>query len=423
MYKTATAVACTFMEKYILIASLFIAIVCVAKCSFSTKRQVSDLFLKATFLSLILTTIVFYVSKIDRMNDFPHLYRLGSLALFVFIPSSYLYVKYALSKTKLNRLDLLLYVPAFIFLIDYLPFYFSSANSKIEMMTLEYETYGALNYYLQSHFFPIRTYYIVQNTMGIVLGFYELYFINRLVKMGGKQYFSENKSVIIWLSMWGVLLIASAFPDFINGVFGIEIDISSYTYIAPCFFMYFLYPFSILINSELLYGTKGFWYKKNNMSQIRLVSVENEEMVNDILLHSTSVLNDVKNNKIEQLQLIPKPLEREYFNKEKAEELKTYLDQVIEANKLFADKDLSIQKVAEVSNINSEHIQSLLSEYVNMNFKDYIDSFRIRAFINKYGRGIYKFNDLIQENGFIDEIDFSSAFKKITGVSAEKYFQ
>jgi AraC-like DNA-binding protein len=411
------------MEKYILIASFFIAIVCVVKCAFSAKKQVSDLFLRATFLSLILTTVVFYVSKIDRLNDFPHLYRLGSLALFVFVPSSYLYVKYALSKTKLNRLDLVLYIPALIFLIDYLPFYFSSANAKVQMMQLEYDTYGALNYYMQSHFFPIRTYYIVQNTMGMVLGFYELYFINRLVKMGGKHYFSENKSVIIWLSMWGVLLIASAFPDFLNGVFGIQIDLSSYTYMAPCFFMYFLYPFSILINSELLYGTKGFWYKKNNMSQISLAGVETEEMVNDILMHSTSVLNDVKNNKIEPIQIIPKPTEKEYFNKEKAEELKMHLDQVIEANKLFVDKDLSIQKVAEISTINTIQIQSLLTEYIGMNFKDYIDAFRIRAFINKYGRGIYKFNELIEDNGFTNELEFSSAFKKITGVSAEKYFQ
>lgn len=411
------------MEKYILIASFFIAIVCVVKCALSAKRQVSDLFLLTTFLSLILTTAVFYFSKIDRIYDFPHLFRLGSLALFVFIPSSFLYVKYVLSKTKFNRFDLLLYIPALIFLIDYLPFYLSSAESKAQMMKLEYDTYGALNYYMQSHLFPLRTYYIVQNTLGMVLGFYELYFINRLVKMGGKHYFAENKSVIMWLSMWGVLLIASAFPDFINAVFGIEIDVSSYTYMAPCFFMYFLYPFSILINSELLYGTKGFWYKKNNMSQISLAGVETEEIVNDILLHSTSVLNDVKNNKIEPIQLIPKPIEREYFNKDKAEDIKTYLDQVIESNKLFVDAELTIQKVAEVSNINTEHIQSLLSEYIGMSFKDYIDAFRIRAFINKYGRGIYKFNDLIQDNGFANEIEFSSAFKKITGVSAEKYFQ
>lgn len=416
------------MDKLVLICSFFITVVCIVRCCLSSKKNLSDAFLNISLFSLIIITIVYYLGITATISDYPHFYRLGTLSTFIYMPASFLFVKYTLEKSRFKIADLLLFLPAFVFFIDYLPFFLQSAEYKIQ--SLQYDIANqTIAQHLQSRWMPPGTYFIIQNILGVALGLMQLRLITHLLKIGGKAYYHDNAHIIQWFAVWSFLLIASCLPDLMKGTMGIEVDIKEYIFVTPCLLLYFLYPLSILINPRLLYGSRGFWISKDKPSKVKqlldTLSVSQQKLqidqhINDILGHSLQLLKDSQNGGAGALEI---PNDKTYLAEEQATLLKSTLDKIIIDNKIYLMKSLSMSELATAMSIDKQHLASFITHYLGMSYNDLMDTYRIKVFIEHYRLSDNKdISYSAKQAGFDDESKLMDAFKKITGTNPDQYF-
>lgn len=388
----------------------------------------SDAFLNISLLALIVITIVYYLGITSSISDYPHFYRLGTLSTFIYMPASFLFIKYTLEKSRFKLVDLLLFLPALVFLIDYLPFFIQNADVKLK--ALQYDIANQTIYqHLQSRMMPPGTYYILQNSFGVLLGIMQLSLIAQLLKIGGKVYYQDNAHIIQWFAVWSFLLIASCLPDVLKGTIGVEIDIKEYIFVTPCLLLYFLYPLSILINPRLLYGSRGFWISKDKPSKAKQLldsltvsqqKLQIDQHINDILGHSLQLLKEARDSNALSLNI---PHDKQYFAEAQASQLKTTLDKIIIDNKIYLMKDLSMTELASAMSIDPQHLSTFITHYMGMTYNELMDTYRIKAFIEHYRLSENKdISTSAKLVGFDNENKLLEAFKKITGTNPQQYF-
>ena len=418
------------MDKLILICSFFITVVCIVRCCLTSKKNLSDIFLNISLLFLLLITIVYYLGVSSSITDFPHFYRIGTISTFIYMPASYLFIKYTLQKSKFKFADLIVFIPAALFLLDYLPFFLQNADYKLKALLLDINN-ESVHLHLQSQWMPAGTYYILQNSLGVVLGVMQLRLIAKLLMLGGKAYYKDNANIIQWFAVWSFLLIASCLPDVLNGTIGYAINIKDYIYVTPCLLLYFLYPLSILINPRLLYGSRGFWISKNSPAKItQLINaltisrqkVQIDNHINDILGHSLQLLQE-SNHQSSVVNLPNFSADKKYFDESQAAHLKKTLDTIITVNKIYLVKQLDIKDLASAMSVHHNYLQAFISQYIGLSFSDFIDSYRIKAFIDHYTSSELKsIHESAIASGFDNENNMMEAFKKITGTNPDLYF-
>lgn len=416
------------MDKLVLICAFFITVVCIVRCCLSSKKSLSDIFLNLSLFALVIITIVYYLGITSKLIQFPHFYRLGTLATFIYMPASFLFVKYTLEKSNFKFKDLILFLPALVFLADFMPFFMQNADAKLA--ALQYDLQNESAYlHIQSRWMPHGTYYIVQNCLGVMLGGLQLYRIANLLKLGGKAFYIDNKHIIQWFSVWSFLLIASCLPDLLNGTLGYTITIKDYIYITPCLLLYFLYPLSILLNPRLLYGSKGFWISKDQPSKFKQflnhLSVSQQQLqidahINDIMGHSLQLLKE--SGHANSATFLDIPNNKKYFAEAQANQLKFTLDKIITDNKIYLMKQLSVKDLANAMSVNPHHLDDFINHYIGLTFIDYINSYKVKAFIDHYYQSETK-NLKVSANasGFDTENELLGAFKKITGTWPDQF--
>lgn len=423
------------MDKFLLGCSFLLLVITSVRCFYNKKKTHLDVFLNISLISLLLNSSILYLFYVDKLKDYIHLYRLGTFFTFTFISASFLYIKYALSKAKLSSIDFIAFLPALIYLIDYAPFFFSSSEYKLACFENDMNN-STLNLHQQSWFIPNGFHFILQNGLGVTFTVYQFILIGKTLYKGGTSYLKENKMVLIWFLIWSSLLFISCLPDLIFGLTGSKINISNYTVITPCILLYFWFPFSILLTPDLLYGVKGFWLQKQSPFTSK---VDNQDPshdtgahieVGDILNHSTALLREVKSKYRTSDEVINPEVndgsKKAYYDAGKAENMKKSIDDYMSLSKAYLNENLSIQELAENVNLSSRQVSSLLNSYAGVNFKDYVNSFRINDFIAHYKKNpearLKTLEHLSKEFGFNSRFTFLHAFKKMTGKTPSAFF-
>src|SRR5690606_19171210 len=87
----------------------------------------------------------------------PHFFRTGFLFALIYLPTSYLYVRQVIAPRPLSARDLIHAVPILIFLVDYLPFFLSSADVKIAALMSELSLDPPVNRYNEGWLLPDNT--------------------------------------------------------------------------------------------------------------------------------------------------------------------------------------------------------------------------------------------------------------------------
>ncbi len=285
-----------------------------------------------------------------------------------------------MTKGQLYKIDLLLYIPAFVYLIDFIPFFLSDYHTKYDALVYDFNN-NISHLHVQSYILPPGTYFTVQNGLGCLLSIWLLVItIPANIRQGGKSYFSDNKTLIFWNITLSVLLFITCLPDFLFAVSGKRFDFKSFTYITPCLFLYTLFPLSILLSPYSYRYSKGFWVRNiQNFKPAHLFTIGElypDKEIEDILSHSKKVLYESRDTPTGSHNFIGvayKP--KLYIDAEKAEKIKTAIDIVIQNEKLYLLDQLSIEALSEFCNIPANQIQALLSDYLNTSLNDYLKSF------------------------------------------------
>src|SRR5690606_4041027 len=94
----------------------------------------------------------------------------------------------------------------------------------------------------------------------------------------------------------------------------------------------------------------------------------------------------------------------------------------LEKEKIYKDPDLSISKVADIIKSNEKYVSSAISTYTNMNYNNFINSYRIQeAKLLIYENNRMNINEVMYASGFNSRTTFYDAFKKHTGMSPKQF--
>lgn len=120
-------------------------------------------------------------------------------------------------------------------------------------------------------------------------------------------------------------------------------------------------------------------------------------------------------SEVYQEAINPKPL---ITDEDERAELHQALDQAMAVDRVFLDSDLSLKKLAEILNSTSNKLSWLINEEKQVNFNDFINTYRMEHFkqlaLDPENKNLTLLG-LAFDSGFNSKSAFNTSFKKLTG--------
>jgi len=300
---------------------------------------------------------------------FPHLSRLHHPFVFLAGPLLFLYIRTLTSpEKKLEKTDLLHFIPFALCLVFLLPYYFQSGASKTRILSFEYIGQFDQWYYVRSALF------IIQFLVYLVLIALTLMKYSREVK---DKKSARDKAVLFEIRFF---VIATA-------ILWVAIILRFAIQSTP--------NLLVPLGASILIYAMGYL----RMRRPHLTESEQEQPF-------------VK--RYEKSQLPPERSER-YLNK---------LLQLMESEQPFTDGDLTIQRLAEMLSIPAPHLSQTINERLGKSFPDFINSYRVEKAKKKLLDPAFKHLSILgiaEEVGFNSKSSFNAVFKKHTGMTPSEF--
>lgn len=394
-----------------LFSAFLLLIVALLKIIYFTRLKALDVYLLIVILCLFNIVMIVYLSFTDQLQSWIGYYRTGGFFTYVFAGASFLFSKKALKGTGFRKSDVLFFIPAIIYFIDFSAFFIESSEVK-RMYYLQDLKENTIFEFKQALIFKGKFHLIVMNLYAVFLAFWQILLISNLLRKGGKMFFLENKSMVIWFYCWALLLLFVSGPDAMNSVFNIDVNIKDFTHIVPCLVFYPIYPLSLFLSPAILYGTKGIWVEKFSPKVEKQLRKRNARL-------------NIPETK-EEPEPVTVPVKKVYYRRKDAEMLVKKMNQLMVEKKPYLNKNYTVNLLSKDLGFNIRQVSSLLNDYMGISFNDYINNFRIQEFINMYNLNKEQFSKLTIEGiaiecGFSNRFTFNNAFKKAKGVNPKEF--
>ena len=112
------------------------------------------------------------------------------------------------------------------------------------------------------------------------------------------------------------------------------------------------------------------------------------------------------------------------LNESQIKTLTSGLKQLMEEGHAYKDSELSLQKIADSMSVPRAYISEVLNNHMGTSFQDYINSYRVSAFIKSLEEerfSNYTLLGIAEEVGFKSKATFNTAFKKFKGITPSEY--
>ena len=192
----------------------------------------------------------------------------------------------------------------------------------------------------------------------------------------------------------------------------------------------------ILIGSILIYIYKKRIIKLTIGSLKKLIlwlqNKEKRQMTNTIskIISNNEKVNinveDYYNEKGNKYDTNEEKYKNYKLSNEECKRLIKILDKEITKNRLYADPSLKIGDLAKLVGSSSHALSYVFNQYLNKNYYDYINEYRVEAFKSaiqedKYSK--YTLDALSEHCGFTSRTSFFRSFKKATGITPNEYIK
>lgn len=114
------------------------------------------------------------------------------------------------------------------------------------------------------------------------------------------------------------------------------------------------------------------------------------------------------------------------FQIDNADELLGKLHVLVQKDKIYHEAELNVNRLADLMETKPHILSKLLNEHFEQNFRDFVNSYRVKEFIELANEGRLEkltFLGLAHEVGFNSKSTFNLAFKKMTRKSPREYFK
>lgn len=355
--------------------------------TYGFRKNKSNLIIGVSFIFLTLASLLAWLISSGLMIQFPNLYRTGNLLALLYIPMVYTYIRKIVKEEPFKWKDLLHFIPALIYLIDFMPIYLLSSDEKVKLIEGEINNTLEFMAFNQSQFFP-KNFWVSFRTLMILV--YWILSVNLLLKYQSKiadinRYF--GKEWVIWMKIYLsfqlllVLPIIVAFFSVSPTLYYDLIHIPSALLIASS-------GVAILFFPKVLYGMNEFEYLLDSRTE-----KETEE---------------------EQPQL----------SVEKIAEIKHKLNELEAGKKFYLAKGYAIRDLAKDTGIPSYLLTVYINRVLETNFSDFINERRVEECARLMEEGSFThftLEGLAETCGFSNRNSFLSAFKKFKTITPSAF--
>ena len=115
---------------------------------------------------------------------------------------------------------------------------------------------------------------------------------------------------------------------------------------------------------------------------------------------------------------------RSGLNDNLASEISGKLTDIMAAEKLYLDDDLTLQKLAERLDVSNHNLSEVINSRLNLSYYDFINSYRVEEFkkrITDPDNDRFNILSIALDSGFKSKGTFNSIFKKTTGMTPSEY--
>jgi len=305
----------------------------------------------------------------------PHLIRLDSPLGYLVGPVAFFYTYASLKKNfRYRHKQLLHLLPAAINFFEFLPFYLSSKQDKLNYYYEFIENSSAiLPFHYTMKAVSVGIYFIVQ-----------LYFFIRLVVMN-PVLMKQGKYLFSWFLVFFTaqfIMLLGVFTDIFTGMhlFG---DPYRFAMLMVNAFVY-ITTIGLLFNPRLLYGFE--------LDQ----AVQKQK-------YGYSVLSEEDKKRL-------------------LKQWRNYID----LEKSYLNPNLNIREVASELNTNSQYLSQVINELTGLSFKDYINKLRIeesKRILLSDNFNILTIDAIAAKAGFNSKSAFYRSFKSFTGYTPRQFIE
>jgi AraC-like DNA-binding protein len=365
--------------------------------------------------------IVAALIKSEAILTVPHLFRTGTLAGLLATPLVYLILIKSLKNEPWKNIDYLHFVPALLYIIDFIPFFILPTESKLELLANLSNSGDTATLGFEEGWVFNGTFWVMSKVLQ-PLAYSIICFItlDRIIKKSSRSFKNDNRRLILllyWLSTYlflNAIPVGLSFAD-LTGSNGWEITsfiIFSSTLIT-CLFL--------LLNPEVLYGLKGIWI----ISEERFPNDSNKEA-----LPITEPAGTTESSlTAESMSVFREPDGREsYLSVRQVEKMKKDLSEYMNENQPYLQQGFSLPQLAKETKFQLQHVSAFLNQHMGENFNDYINKFRVNHLISLFEQDPtiidqFTLEYLGNQSGFGSRSAFITSFKKITGQTPSAYFR
>jgi AraC-like DNA-binding protein len=332
------------------------------------------MFLLIASAIVIIGTITFS----GNAKYFPHLFRLDSPLHYLFGPVCFFYTLASLKPNfKFRNIQLLNLLPFLINLIEFTPFYFSSASSKTEYYQNLIDN-GTL-------IMPVHS--VLKAAAALIYLISQLYVFYKYKPKS----ISQNKSQLTLVSWFSVFLFGQTVLIvglLVNVASGFKLFSDSYRFTVFIETLYlYITTIALLFFPDLLYGRtagndKRYLSEKEKYSHSKL----SEEDKMNILNKLDSFLSG--------------------------------------KNRPYLNPKLTMIEVSGILNVSPQQLSQVVNEKTNLNFSNYINTFRIeraKEILLSHDMNKLTIDSVAEMAGFQSKSPFYQAFKKHAGMTPREF--
>lgn len=358
----------------IIAIGIFQAFICFCFLAQIKNRDKGDFLLLALLACIAMHLSIKFI--IFNFQEEPHVRKMmNTFTSYGYGPLLYLFVLQKLNKNLLLSRKLLLLSPFFLASI----FYFSTLTA----LTIDLEKgLVVLNWYNFLSIWTLLPFNIVLSAISL--------------QQSLKSNFApDTKTLCISMSMVFFITNSLAFSYLL---FSTLFPIGDYSILLRTVIYSFLLAISVLI--------------------IRYRFIHTEPVLaNGQEMDSTATLKEATNKK-----------RRELLNEQKMKEIWERLEWEMQTKEYYKDAELTLDKLANLMQINKYRISETLNHYVNKPFYTYVNEYRVNYFKNRIYRAVK--NDLevnmltsAYAAGFNSKSTFNKYFKEITGLTPTSFYK
>lgn len=338
-------------------------------------------------LSISIWVVFAIISKL--LVHWPFLFRVGSLFGLFFVPLPFLYLIFNIRKRTWRWYDLLHFIPAFVYLIDFWPVFMLSNQQKLAFILQEIDDLNGFAQLQESRFFPPGFHQTFRTILFSLYWIVQCWLLYDWVKKHPRLSLEER----IWKNWMTLFLVfqSGLWVPFYLTFFWIDKKLTFHMVYTSAAIWLVLSSFLLLFYPSLLYGQQ----------QVKKTAKSPKPKPGPLENNSESP-DDLK----------------------KLEEVKKAIDLKFEKETLFLKPGYSINEFSQDVDLPVYLISKTITHFNGYGFIDFINQKRIQYCVEKLESGEwknFKVEAIAKECGFNNRNSFTNAFKKFKGILPSEY--